>query len=172
MSVSSTSVRKILEGVCIKETRKYIPLSALWISRLSIELTNRNDRICLTLDCSSINTDGPGRFRTEADFQKSEPDFQTCYYNVADDEQVYNEFVSKRINKSKTTDQIHFKIIHLKSKTNRQENPDATTELHNLMKNDTTTSGSLVLDQNPLKNVLESMERDIELNQPRFLLGR
>ena len=40
------------------------------------------------------------------------------------------------------------------------------------MKNDTTTSGSLVLDQNPLKNVLESMERDIELNQPRFLLGR
>ena len=40
------------------------------------------------------------------------------------------------------------------------------------MKNDTATSGSLVQDQNPLKNVLESMERDIELNKPRFLLGR
>ena len=164
----STSVQKILEGVCIRETRKYIPLSVFWISRLSIELTNRNDQVCLTLDCSSINMDGPGRFRTEAD----KPDFQTCYYNVADDEQVYNEFVSKRINESKTTDQIHFKIIHLKSKTNREENPDATTELHNLMKNDTATSGSLVQDQNPLKNVLESMERDIELNKPRFLLGR
>ena len=36
------------------------------------------------------------RFRTEAD----RPNFQTCYFNVANDEQVYNECVSKRINES------------------------------------------------------------------------
>ena len=64
-------MRKILEGVYIRKTRKYIPQSALWISRLSIELTNREDTVCLTLDCSGINKDSPGRFRTEAD----EPDF-------------------------------------------------------------------------------------------------
>ena len=85
------SVRKTLESVCIRKTRKYIPQSVLWISRLFIELVNRNDRVCLTSGYSSINKDGPGRFRTEAD----KPDFQTSYYNVADDEQVYNEFVSK-----------------------------------------------------------------------------
>ena len=90
----------------------------------------------MTLDCSSINKDGPGRFSTEAD----KPDFQTCYYNVANDEQVYNEFVRKQINENKTTDKIQFKIIHLKSKTNKEENLDATVELCNLMKNDTTTS--------------------------------
>ena len=73
-SVSLASVQKILECVCLRKTRKYIPQSALWISRLFIELANRDDRVCLTLDCSSINKDGPGRFRTEAD----RPDFQTC----------------------------------------------------------------------------------------------
>ena len=137
-SVSLASVRKILESVCIKKTRKHIPLSALRIDRLFIELANRNDRVYLTLlDCSCINNDGPGRFRTEAD----KPDFQTCYF-VADDEQVYNKFVSRQINENETTDKIQFKIIHHKSKTNREENLDATTELFNLMKNDTTASGA------------------------------
>ena len=65
-SVSLAHVRRILESVCIRKTRKYIPLSALWISGLFIELANINDRVCLTLDCSSINKDGPGRFRTKA----------------------------------------------------------------------------------------------------------
>ena len=101
-------------------------------------MAKRNDRVCLTLDCSSINKDGPGRFRAEAD----KPDFQTCYYNVANDEQVYNEFFTKRINESETTDKIQFKIIHLKSKTNKEENLDATVELCNLMKNDAKTSGA------------------------------
>ena len=64
-----------------------------------IELENRNDRACLTLDCSSINKDGTWRFRTEAD----KSNFQTCYYNVGDDKQAYNEFVSKQINESETT---------------------------------------------------------------------
>ena len=60
-------MRKILEGVCIRKTRKYIPQSALWISKLFIELANRDDRVCLVLDNSVINKDGPGKFRTEGD---------------------------------------------------------------------------------------------------------
>ena len=124
-SVSLASVRKILEGICIRKTRKYIPQFALWISRLFIELANRDDRVCLTLDCSGINKDGPGRFRTEAD----KPDFQTCYFDLASDEQAYNEFVSKQINESESNDGIQFKIIYLMSKTNKEESFDATEEL-------------------------------------------
>ena len=63
-SAPLTSVQKTLEGACIRKTRKYIPQSALWISRLFTELANRDDRVCLTLDCSGINKDSPGRFRT------------------------------------------------------------------------------------------------------------
>ena len=54
-----------------------------------MELINRNYRVCLTLDCSEINK--CGTFRKET----NRPDFQTCYFNAANDEQVYNEFVGK-----------------------------------------------------------------------------
>ena len=110
----------------------------LWISRLFIELANRNNRVFLTLYYSSVNIDEPGKFQTEA----NNLDFQTCCYNVANDEQVYNEFVSKRINSDDANNGIQFKIIHLKSKTNSEEKFDATDELRDLTKNDTTTTGS------------------------------
>ena len=115
-------MKRILESVCIRKTRKYIPQSGLWIGRLFVELANRNNRFCLTLDCSGINKDGPGRFRTKAD----KPNFQTCYFNVANDEQSYKKFVSQRIYSCETDDKSQSKIIYLKSKTNSKETFDAT----------------------------------------------
>ena len=70
-SVSLAHVRRSLESICIRKTRRYILQLALWISKLFIELANRNDRIYLTLDSCGINKDGPGRFRTEV----NKPDF-------------------------------------------------------------------------------------------------
>ena len=90
------------------------------LTLLFIELPNRNHRVCLTLDCSGINKDGPGKFRTEAD----KPDFQNCYFNLANDEQAYNDFVSKGINEREPNYRIEFKF-GFKSKINRDENFDA-----------------------------------------------
>ena len=138
-SVSLNIIRKILEGVCIRKTSKYIPHASLWISRLFIELANRNDKVCLTLDCSNTNRDGPGRFRSEAD----NPDNQLCYFNSAGDEQVYNEFVSRRIRTPEFENEFHFEIVEVKSKTNKNISFGATNKLQELNKdNDTKTSGS------------------------------
>ena len=63
-TVPFSNVKRILEGACIRKTSKYIPQSALWISRLFIELANRNEKVCLKLDCSNTHRDGPGRFRS------------------------------------------------------------------------------------------------------------
>ena len=131
-TVPLNSVRKILEGTCIRKTSKYIPQASLWISRLFIELANRNDKVCLTLDCSNTNKDGPGRFRTEAD----NPDFQSSYFNSANDEQVYNEFISERIKNDVSDDNFHFKISELNSKTNKEKTINASEELRQLSKND------------------------------------
>ena len=57
-TVPLNSVRKILEGACIRKTSKYIPQASPWISRFFIELAHRNDKVCLTLDCSNTNKDG------------------------------------------------------------------------------------------------------------------
>ena len=138
-SVSLCSVRKILKSACSKKTIKYILQIFHWINRLFIDFANRNNRFCLTIDCSGINKDGPCRFRTEAD----NLEFQTCYFNWANEEQVYNDFVSKRRNSAEDRENFHFKIIKLKSK-NKQKNVtfDATDELSDLTKNDTTTNRS------------------------------
>ena len=135
-TVPLNNVRKILDGACIRKTSKYIPHASLWISRLFIELANRNDKVCLTLDCSNTNKDGPGRFRTDAD----NPDNQVCYFNSANDEQVYNEFVSERIKTPDSENDFHFKILEVKSKTNKNISFDATNELRQLNKNDTKRS--------------------------------
>ena len=135
-TVPFNNVKRILEGACIRKTSKYIPQSALWISRLFIELTNRNEKVCLTLDSSNTNRDGPGRFHTEAD----NPEFQVCYFNSANDEQVYNEFISERIKAEGSEKSFRFKIIELKSRTNSELTFDASEELRNLTKNDTSAS--------------------------------
>ena len=134
-SVPISSVKKILELSCIRKTSKYIPQASLWISRLFIELANKNDKVCLTLDCSNVNTDGPGRFRTKAD----NPETQFCYFNTANDEQVFNRFISKRINSEKHLNDHLFEIVEVVSKFNKNLKFNANNKLKEL-ENDTKTT--------------------------------
>ena len=130
-----TTSEKFWKGLVLK-TSKYIPRASLWISRLLIELANRNDKVCLTLRGSSTNKDGPGRFRTDAD----NPDNQVCYFNSANDKQVYSEFISKRIKTPNSGNDFHFQIIEVKIKANKNISFDATNELRLLNRNDTKRS--------------------------------
>ena len=102
-----------------------MPQPALWISHLFIKLANKNEKVCLILDCSGNILNGPGKFRAEAD----NPDSQTCYFNVNNDEQIFNVYICKQKNNSEDNNDIQFKIIHLKSKTNNQETFDTTQEI-------------------------------------------
>ena len=49
-SVPIRTVSKILQDNCVKTTTKYLPARYLWIKIRFIELANRNDWICLTID--------------------------------------------------------------------------------------------------------------------------
>ena len=137
-TVSLNSVKRILDGVCVRKTTKYIPRTSLWINRLFLELANKNGKVCLTLDCSNTNRDGPSRFRSEAD----NPDKQVCYFNIVADEQVYNEFIAKRIKSKELKNEIQFEITDVKSKTNKSVVFDVSNQIEKLIKeNDTSTSG-------------------------------
>ena len=137
-TVSLNSVKRILDGVCVRKTTKYIPRTSLWINRLFIELANKNEKVCLTLDCSNTNRDGPSRFRSEAD----NPDKQVCYFNTVADEQVYNEFIAKRIKSKELQNEIQFEITDVKSKSNKSVFFDVSNKIEKIIKeNDTSTSG-------------------------------
>ena len=136
-SVPLNSVKKILELGCIRKTTKYIPQSSLWISRLFIELANKNYKVCLTLDCSNVNVDGPGKFRTNAD----NPESQFCYFNNSKDEQVYNRFISKRIKGTQNLNNHLFEIVEVVSRFNENIKFKADNKLKELESNGTETSG-------------------------------
>ena len=137
-SVSLNAVKRILDGACVRKTTKYIPRTLLWINRLFIELANKSQKVCFTLDCSNTNKDGPSRFRTEAD----NPDKQVCYFNTPTDEQVYNEFIAKRIKSKNLNDQIQFEITDVKSKSNKSVVFDVTSSIEKLLnENDASSSG-------------------------------
>ena len=137
-SVSLNSVKRILDGSCVRKTTRYIPRSLLWINHLFIELANKSQKVCLTLDCSNTNRDGPSRFRSEAD----NPDKQVCYFNTPTDEQVYNEFIARRIKSKELKDEIQFEITDVKSKSNKNVVSDISSKIEKLVsENGTSSSG-------------------------------
>ena len=59
------TIARLLQANVARTTTKFLPARSLWINKLFIELANDNEKTCLTIDCSGINKNGPGRFRTE-----------------------------------------------------------------------------------------------------------
>ena len=135
-SVSLNSVRRILEGSCVRKTTRYIPRSLLWINRLFIELANKGQKVCLTIDCSNTNRDGPSRFRSDAD----NPDKQVCYFNTPTDEQVYNEFIARRIKSKELKNEIQFEITDVKSKSKKNVVFDVSSKIERLVNNNNDSS--------------------------------
>ena len=54
----------------------------MWLHRVFTDLANTNKRHCLKIDCSGVNKNGPGRYKTQAD----NPDRQVCYFNKTCDD--------------------------------------------------------------------------------------
>ena len=183
-SVSLSSVRRILDNSCVRKSSKYIPRTHFWLNRLFIELANKSQKVCLTLDCSNTNRDGPSRFRSNAD----DPDKQVCYFNSPADEQVYNEFIARRIKSKKSQNEIQFEITDVKSKTNKNVVFDVSNKIEKLVsENGTTRSGFSETVNSRTKETLTggkigraktnnrnfiSVRENNERAKPKYLLGR
>ena len=120
-----------------------------------------------SVDCSNTNRDGPGRFRTEAD----NLEFQACYFNSDEDEQVYNEFVSEQIKDAADKNDFHFKIIELKSKADSKLTFDATEELRSLSRNDASVDRTIFSGSNR-ESSEKNDDRSRKRAKPGFLLQR
>ena len=183
-SVSLSSVRRILDNSCVRKSSKYIPRTHFWLNRLFIELANKSQKVCLTLDCSNTNRDGPSRFRSDAD----NPDKQVCYFNSPTDEQVYNEFIARRIKSKELQNEIQFEITDVKSKTNKNVVFNVSSKIEKLVnENGTTRSGFSETVNSRTRETLAgrgtkrnndnnrnfiSVRENSERAKPKYLLGR
>ena len=110
-SVPFNSVSKILQANCISQSRGYIPVRLLWLTRLFTELANSHEKHCLTIDCSYTNKNGPGRFRTQAE----NPEKQVCYFGKQNEDKFYDTFLSWQIKGENFEDKIYFQIEKIRS---------------------------------------------------------
>ena len=106
LSVLYNTASKILQRNCKQTRKKY----SMWLQRVFTDLANTNKRHCLTIDCSGVNKNGPGRYRTQAD----NPDKQVCYFNKTRDDEFYNVFISERINSGSFDKGIYFQITRVR----------------------------------------------------------
>ena len=109
-------VVKILQSNCISQSKKYVPVSYLWLNRVFTDLANSHEKHCLTIDCSYKNKNGPARYRSAAD----NPDEQVCYFNKPNDDKYYNVFISKQIKVDNFSEGIYFKIERVRGKTEKE----------------------------------------------------
>ena len=131
-SVPFNSVSKIIQGNCILQSKKYVPIRLLWLSRVFNDLANSHEKHCLTIDCGYSNKNGPGRFRSSEN-----PEKQVCYFNKPGDDMYYNTFISERIKEGEFSKGIYFKIEKVKGHKDK-ENFDA----KKLLENDADKFGS------------------------------
>ena len=114
-SVPQNPVVKILQSNCISQSKKYVPVSYLWLNRVFTDLANSHEKHCLTIDCSYKNKNGPARYRSAAD----NPDEQVCYFNKPNDDKYY-VFISKQIKVDNFSEGIYFKIERVRGKTEKE----------------------------------------------------
>ena len=112
-SIPLNTVSKILTNNVIRSSTKYIPLRDTWIHRLFVDLSNADKRHCLTIDSDITNTNGPGRFRTQA----FNPEKQVCYFGERKNDELYKVFNSERIKTENFDKGFYFKIVSVESRT-------------------------------------------------------
>ena len=151
---------------------KYIPVNSLWVTKLFIRLANNErEKVCLTIDCAGFNPNRPGRFRTDA----ANPLTQTCFFNKADQDSLFNVFVSNRIKKD-SADKILFEIEGLKTVA-ENETYSPTTELENIQGNGLSNarlSAEKRVDGSEYANgdVTSKIRTKWKSARPKFLPGR
>ena len=112
-SIPLNTVSKILTDNVVRSSTKYIPLRNTWIHRLFVDLSNEDKRHCLTINSDITNTNGPGRFRTQA----ANPEKQVCYFGERKNDELYKIFNSEHI-KTENFDRVfYFKIVSVRSRT-------------------------------------------------------
>ena len=106
------TVAKILQSNCRQTTKNYVLARSLWLNRVFSDLSDTDERHCLTINCSGVNKNSPGRYRTQA----GDPLKQVCYFNKPCDDELYNVFITNRIKTENFSNGIYFKINRIQGK--------------------------------------------------------
>ena len=66
-SVHSGRILKMLSLFASRQKHTYLPNNQVWLNKLYFQISNSNEKKCLTIDTRDVNDLGPGKFRTSAE---------------------------------------------------------------------------------------------------------
>ena len=92
-SIHSGRILKTLSLFASRQKNTYVPTNQIWLNRLYFQISNSQEKTCLTVDTRNINDFGPGKFRTRADNAQE----QHCYFNRSNTDSRFKCFLAKRV---------------------------------------------------------------------------
>ena len=69
----------------------YLPNKNVWLNKLYFQISNSQDKKCLTIDTRDVKELGPVKFRTSADNGEE----QTCYFNRNKNDTHFTSFFAR-----------------------------------------------------------------------------
>ena len=105
-SVQASWILRILSSFANRYKNTFIAHRNIWINRLYFEISNSQEKQCLTVDTCDVNALGPGKFRTHADNGTR----QICYYNRNKTDTSFNLFLATREQTSQASE-IRFSVV-------------------------------------------------------------
>ena len=129
----------------------------MWLHRVFTDLANTNKRNCLTIDCSGVNKNGPGRYRTQAD----NLDKQVCYFNKTRNDEFYNVFISERINSESFDKGIYFQITRVRDKNETFDAEKLWKKMAQQMIDFQKLTSTQVLENEELNNFLNQIHQEL-----------
>lgn len=148
-SILLSSILKIITNNCNRETISHTLPREHWLNRLYFEISNRNEKVCLTINCRKLNFIQPGKY---------------SYFNHMKNDKVFNTFLAKRISSLN----FSFQMDNLVDTSEKEEIKlcKAVTELKDLAekKDKVTNSNELKerLNTSIQETVMEEEESDLD----------
>ena len=109
-SIHSSRILKTLSLFASRQKDTYLPNQQICLNRLYFQISNSNQKKCLTIDTREVNELGPGKFRTSADNGQE----QTCYFSRNKSDSHFTSYTSKRV----SPDKLFFSIVKANSDFN------------------------------------------------------
>ena len=189
-SIHSGRILKTLSLFASRQKHTYLPNSQVWLNKLYFQISNSNEKKCLTIDTSDVSDLDPGKFRTSAENSLE----QNCYFNKNNTYARFKSYVAKRVSPDKLVFSISdqnfdqnfgYKNLETNSKNllsnginnrtsepvnrenirnGRSENSDRNRESNRPMQRESTSSGRL-----PFRRRLSSRSPEQNRKKPRFI---
>ena len=80
-----------------RQKHTYLPNNQVWLNKLYFQISNSNEKKCLTIDTRDVNDLGPGKFRTSAENNLE----QNFYFNRNNADARFKSYVAKRVSPDK-----------------------------------------------------------------------